>query len=162
MKIGVVSDTHIPAVRHKLPVELIDGLKGCDLILHAGDLIEMWVLEDLKKISSVEAVYGNMDSPKVKSSLPEKKILEVAGKKLCLMHGYGSPVILVKTLKKELFAEKPDIVVFGHSHNPMNEYVDGVLFFNPGSPTDTIFAPYKSYGVIEINEGKIKASIHRL
>jgi len=162
MKIGIISDTHIPATRHKLSAELLHALEGCDMIIHAGDIIELWVLEDLKKISKVEAVCGNMDSRKVRSSLPEKKTLNLEGKKICLMHGYGNPVILVKTLKNELLSQKPDIIIFGHSHKAMNESIDGVLFFNPGSPTDTVFAPYRSYGTIEIKNGEINAAIHRL
>ena len=79
------------------------------------------------------------------------------------MHGYGHPDNLVDILKNEFFSEKPDIIIFGHSHVPKNEYIDGVLFFNPGSATDTVFAPYRSYGTIEISkDGGIKAEIHRL
>ena len=162
MKIGIISDTHISGRDRELPVELLGAFKGCDLILHAGDLVDMAVIDTLKEISEVEAVYGNMDSLKVRSKLRDKKILKVDGKKLCLMHGCGNPDKLTQMLKNEFFAQRPDIIVFGHSHVPMNKYIDGVLFFNPGSATDTIFAPYRSYGIIEINKGKIKATIHRL
>lgn len=162
MKIGVISDTHVPVNICELSQELINALKGCDLIVHAGDLIDLCVLEELKKISKVEAVYGNMDLPKVQAALEKKKILEVAGKKVGLMHGYGSSDKLIYTLKNEFFAQKPDIIIFGHSHVPKNEYIEGVLFFNPGSATDTVYAPYRSYGIIEIKDGEIKASIHKL
>jgi putative phosphoesterase len=162
MKIGVISDTHLSGTKCELPEKLLDTLKDCNLILHAGDILEMCVLEELKKISKVEAVYGNMDGPKVKSVLKEKQILDIEGKRICLMHGYGHPDRLVDVLKNEFWEQKPDIIIFGHSHVPKNEYMDGVLFFNPGSATDTIFAPYRSYGIIEIENGKIKAEIHRL
>lgn len=162
MKIGIISDTHIPAKTPELDSELIDVLKGCDLILHAGDLTEECVFESLKKISKVEAVCGNMDSSKVRSRLDSKKVLKIGGKKICLMHGRGNPNKIIDLLKKEFFKEKPNIIVFGHSHIPMNKYIDGVLFFNPGSATDTIFAPYRSYGIIEIQGGKIESNIHKL
>ena len=162
MKIGIISDTHLTVTNCELPSGVLDAFKDCDLILHAGDLIDLCVLNRLKQISKVEAVIGNMDSPKVRSVLEDKKILDVAGKRLCLMHGYGKPDNLVGTLKELFFAQKPDIIIFGHSHVPMNEYIDGVLFFNPGSPTDTVFAPYRSCGIIEINKGEIKAEIHKL
>ena len=162
MKIGVISDTHIPLNSCELPLELLRALKGCDLIIHAGDLIDICVLEALKKISKVEAVYGNMDPQKVKNILDSKKILNINGKKICLMHGEGNPEKLIPLLKNEFSAESPDIVIFGHSHSPMNEYIDEVLFFNPGSPTDTVFAPYRSYGIIEITKGNITAVIHKL
>lgn len=162
MKIGVISDTHIPVNSCELPPELIGALKGCDLIIHAGDLVDLCVLDQLKKISKVEAVSGNMDLPKAQAALEKKRVLDVAGKKLCLMHGYGNPDGLIDVLKKEFFSQKPDIIIFGHSHVPMNKYIDGVLFFNPGSATDTVFAPCRSYGIIEIEKGEIKAEMHKL
>ncbi|MDP8230134.1 MAG: metallophosphoesterase family protein [Candidatus Gorgyraea atricola] len=162
MRIGVISDTHVPVAADRLPDDLLAALKGCDLILHAGDLIDISILEPLKQIAKVEAVSGNMDHTKTLFSLGDKKILKVAGKKICLMHGYGHPEKLKDIMKEEFLAKKPDIIVFGHSHQPANEYIDGVLFFNPGSPTETVCAPYRSYGIIEIDNGKIEANIHRL
>ena len=162
MKIGVISDTHIPVNADKLSDDLLDALRGCNLILHAGDLIELSVLDELKKISKVEAVCGNMDHHKVCSKLDDKKVLKVGGKKLGLMHGYGNPDKLIGVLKDEFMNQKPDIIVFGHSHTTMNEYIDGVLYFNPGSATDTVFAPYRSYGILGIKEGKIETKIHKL
>lgn len=162
MKIGVISDTHIPAKSNELPPELVNALKGCDLILHAGDFTETGVLEDLKKISKVEAVIGNMDIQELHSVLGNKKTLKIEGRKICLMHGHGNPDNLIALLKKEFLEQKPDIIVFGHSHVPMNRYMGGILFFNPGSATDTVFAPYRSYGIIEICGGKIDAKIHKL
>lgn len=163
MRIGVISDTHLSSGNCELPEKLISGLEGCGLIIHAGDLVDISVLDSLKKISKVEAVYGNMDSHNVRSELEDKKILNIQGKKICVMHGYGHPDKLVDILKNEFFSEKPDIIIFGHSHVPKNEYIDGILFFNPGSVTDTVFAPYRSYGIIEIDKDvSIKADIHKL
>lgn len=162
MKIGIISDTHLSSGNCELPEKLVSELKSCGLIIHAGDLVDTCVLESLNRISKVEAVCGNMDNHKVRSELEDKKILNIEGKKICVMHGYGHPDALVDILKKEFSPEKPDIIVFGHSHTPKNEYIDGVLFFNPGSVTDTVFAPYCSYGIIEIDKGEIKAEIRKL
>jgi len=162
VKIGVISDTHIRDSTHKLPGALLDAFKDCELILHAGDLVDLSVIDQLIKVTKVEAVRGNMDLPKTQAALQDKKILDLCGKKICLMHGYGNPKNLINVLKKSLSKYKPNVIVFGHSHVPMNEYVDGVLFFNPGSATDTIFSTYRSYGIIEMTKGKIKADIYRL
>lgn len=162
MKIGVISDTHLSKCNDKLPEKLISELKKCGLIIHAGDLIDVCVLEELEEISKTEAVLGNMDNYSLKSKLEDKKILTIESRKICVMHGYGHPDKLVGILKNEFLSEKPDIIIFGHSHVPKNEYIEGVLFFNPGSVTDTVYAPYRSYGIIEINKGKIKAEIHKL
>jgi len=162
MKIGVISDTHIPATARKMPPGLLKALSGCDLIIHAGDLVDMGVLECLKKITRVEAVRGNMDQSDKCDMLENKKILDICGKKIGIMHGCGNPKDLIGLLKKEFSGQKLDIIIFGHSHSPMNRCIDGTLFFNPGSPTDTIFAPYRSYGIIEIDDNKINAKIHKL
>lgn len=163
MTIGVISDTHLSGNSCELPSELMKKLKDCGLIIHAGDLVNKCVLESLEKISKVEAVAGNMDDHSVSRVLKDKKILDIAGKKICVMHGYGHPDGLVDILKKEFFPKKPDIIIFGHSHVPKNEYIEGVLFFNPGSVTDTVYAPYRSYGIIEIDkDGNIDAKIHKL
>lgn len=164
MKIGVISDTHISSDKCELPKELINGLKGCDLILHAGDFVNFCVLDEFKKIfPKIEAVRGNMDNPEVKERLQDKKILVIHNKKICLMHGYGKPDDLVSLLKEEFLSEHPNIIVFGHSHKPTNDYIDGILFFNPGCPMPNIFAPYKSYGIIEIEPtGVINARIEKI
>lgn len=163
MKIGVISDTHLSRGNCKLPANLVAELKKCGLIIHAGDLIDICVMDELDKISKTYAVRGNMDTGNVTSRLKAKEILNIENKKICVMHGYGHPDKLIDVLKNEFSSEKPDIVIFGHSHAPKNEYIEGVLFFNPGSATDTVFAPYRSYGIIEISkDGNIKADIHKL
>ena len=82
MKIGVISDTHIRDSEHKLPARLLEAFKDCELILHAGDLVDLSVIEQLKKIAKVEAVRGNMDLPKTQAALQDKKILDISGKKI--------------------------------------------------------------------------------
>ena len=160
MKIGVISDTHIPRAASKLPDAIYSAFKDADLILHAGDFIEMPVLNELNKLAKTEAVYGNMDSPLIQNSLPAKKIINVGDFKIGLTHGSGTPFNLINKVKGE-FQERVDVIVFGHSHSPVNELRDGILFFNPGSPTDKIFAKYNSYGILTINK-EIKGKIIRL
>ena len=160
MKIGIIADTHIPHVAPRLPSEIYDAFKGMDLILHAGDLTELSVLEELRKSADAQAVYGNMDEPEVRKLLPAKRIINVGRFTIGLTHGYGPPFNLINTVKRE-FSQKVDVIVFGHSHSPVNKVRDGILFFNPGSPTDKIFARYNSYGILTIGD-KIKGKIVRL
>ena len=160
MKIGVISDTHIPERALDIPKEVYAAFKDADLILHAGDLITPDVLDILNKICPVMAVYGNMDNQKVRERLKEKEIITVGSFKIGLIHGRGHPENLISFIK-DAFGQKLDIIVFGHSHAPFNEKKEGVLFFNPGSATDTIFSPYRSYGILEINDD-IKSQIVRL
>lgn len=163
MTIGVISDTHLSGGKCELPRDLVKELKKCDLIIHAGDFVDACVLDFLCEISEVAAVCGNMDGDSIKSRLKSKETLEIGDKKICIMHGYGHPGKLIGILKNEFAQEKPDIIIFGHSHAPVNEYIDGVLYFNPGSVTDTVYAPYRSYGIIKIDkEGAVKADIYKL
>lgn len=160
MKIGVISDTHIPNAARELPRSIYEHFKGVDLIVHAGDFVDLKVLEDLKSIQSrVIAVHGNMDPQEVRKCLPAKQVIEIDGFHLGLIHGSGAPSGLVDAVKREF--EDVDVIVFGHSHSPLNEVKDGVLFFNPGSPTDKVFAPCNSVGILYVDK-KIRGEIIRL
>ncbi len=159
MRIGVISDTHIPKAAEWLPERLCDDLKKVDLILHAGDLTEMEVLDKLKEFAPVRAVYGNMDDVIVRRSLPVKDIIEIGKFKIGLTHGFGPPFGLMNRVRKEF--KDVDVIIFGHSHSPKKEMKDGTLLFNPGSPTGKIFAQTNSYGIIEINDD-IKGEIIKL
>lgn len=161
MRIGVLADLHIPDRAEDIPAKILEDFRGVDLILLAGDLTIPFVLERLKNIAPVVAVAGNMDLPEVAKDLKRKEIVKCGKFNIGLFHGIGHPDRLVELLKQEFKNDKVDAIIFGHSHRPMNEYIGKVLFFNPGSPTDKVFAPYNSYGILEIND-KIKAEIKRL
>ena len=159
MKIGVISDTHIPANAEEIPRKILEDFKGVELILHAGDLVELYVLDTLKEIAEVKVVFGNMDTPRVRKALPQKEIIEIKNFKIGLVHGWGAPDQLREVVRKEF--RDVDVIVYGHSHSPLNESIEDVLFFNPGSPTDKVFAPYNSYGILEIDD-TIRGEIIRL
>jgi len=153
MKIGVISDTHIPDKCEHIPEAVLKAFKHVDMIVHAGDMVDLGALDELKSACpKVVAVAGNMDSQTIMKKFPVKQVLEISGCKVGLMHGSGAPLNLIKVLKTAFKNEHPDVIIFGHSHKPMNEVIDGILFFNPGSATD--FSPgCASYGIIEINDG---------
>lgn len=163
MKIGIISDTHIPERASHIPDKILEDFRNTDMILHAGDLVEMSVLNILKNIcSDVRAVRGNMDSVELKQKLLEKQIIRVNNLRIGLIHGYGSPAKLIEAITEAFKAERPDIIIFGHSHYPINEKRQGVLYFNPGSPTDKIFSAVNSYGILEIEENRVNAKIIKL
>jgi len=146
--LGVVSDTHL--YRQPIPAEVLRVLEGANLILHAGDILEMPVLEELEAIAPTLAVAGNMDHGEVRKTLPEKRVIEVGGYRLGLIHGSGGPPNITNRLRREF--EGVDVVVFGHTHQVYNREEEGIYFFNPGSPTDKMFAPFRSVGVLELGE----------
>ena len=161
IKIGVISDTHIPANCPQIPKQLLDRLKGVDFILHAGDITELSAIEQLNKVASVTAVSGNMDSFAVKAKLPQKKTVTVGNFKIGLIHELGRASKRLETVHREFCGIKIDAVVFGHTHCPLNETTKGILFFNPGSPTDGILSPYKSIGIISVSD-KVVGEIIKL
>ncbi|MDD4939959.1 MAG: metallophosphoesterase family protein [Candidatus Omnitrophica bacterium] len=162
MKIGVISDTHIPDRSRDIPKQVLDAFKEVDIIAHAGDIADLRVIEDLKKVcKEVHAVWGNMDPYEVRNALPEKDVFEAAGRRIGLTHGYGLPTRLTGLVTEIFKKDNVDIIIFGHSHAPLNKKIGDILYFNPGSPTDKIFSVYNSYGIIELND-KIEAQIIKI
>jgi hypothetical protein len=102
-----------------------------------------------------------MDPYEVRKVLPEKEIITVAKFRIGMMHGYGLPHNLIELTTKVFKDDNVNLIIFGHSHSSLNERKNGVLYFNPGSPTDKIFSPYNSYGMIEINDN-IEARIIKI
>src|SRR3989338_4451367 len=154
MKIVVLSDTHIPRAAEELPQAVYDAIAGADMVMHAGDFVELDVLERLKKMKETVAVYGNMDSKALRDALKPKEVVSVGRLRIGLIHGYGPPSEMTKAVRAEF--GKVDCIVFGHAHTPTNKVEDGILFFNPGSPTDRVFASYNSYGILHVNDTVIR------
>jgi uncharacterized protein len=159
VKIGVLSDTHIPNRARALPPELFEIFQDVHLILHAGDLVQEEVLLDLMSIAPVEAVAGNMDPPHLEERLKARKLLEVGGLRLGLTHGHGARGQTMERAYQTFALDKPHCIVFGHSHQPCRRLHEGVLMFNPGSPTDKRREKYPSCGLLTIAEGKISGEI---
>ncbi len=160
MLVGVVSDTHISGAEKEIPDRVYQVFKNVDLILHAGDLVDLITLDLLGVIAPVKAVAGNMDLPETKSALPAKLKIELGGFTVGLIHGWGAPTGMRKRIGKS-FSGKLDCCVYGHTHHPEILMENGVLFFNPGSATDRVFAPYCSVGLLKIDK-TISGEIVRL
>jgi putative phosphoesterase len=128
-------------------------LARADLIVHGGDFVAFSVLEELRSLAPVEAVYGNMDEPALRESLPEKRVVEVAGARVGVVHIPGPAA----GREARLSARFPgcDAVVYGHTHIPQVARVgaDGVWILNPGSPTERRRGPVHSMLVLEAESG---------
>ncbi len=159
MKVGVISDTHIPTASTVLPHAVFELFKDVDLILHAGDIVEMGLLKELAAIAPVEAVAGNMDDAEVQARLPHKKVLTLGKFKVGLIHGKYRISEQRAMIRKEF--DDVDLIVYGHSHTPFWGSENGICFLNPGSPTDTVHAPYNSVAILETGDS-LKAEIIRI
>lgn len=155
VKIGVISDTHLSGYDAELSRIIAHHFKDVDLILHAGDLVDLRVLDIFAGIE-VKVVSGNMDNVQVKDTFPEQLILDIKGFTIGLIHGWGSPLGLEEKLLSKL--GNVNCVVHGHTHKPANYKENGILFFNPGSAVDKRFADTRTIGILEIDkeiEGRI-------
>jgi putative phosphoesterase len=142
MKIGVISDTHARTIEG-IPKSILKALETVDLIVHAGDFTEKAVLDALKSIGQIKAVYGNMDSHELKNMLPQIEMFTVGEKRFGLVHGVGGPWGMAERVRK-LFPDA-HVIIFGHSHESCNRYIQGVLLFNPGPARN-------SFGLLTIDE----------
>ncbi len=158
--IGVISDTHIPTRAKNIPKEVLDQFSAVDLILHAGDVVTIDVINDLRELAPVEAVAGNMDLPDIRREFPEFKVLEVNGKRIGIKHDTGSYIGLSESARWLASENELDILIFGHTHKQLLKVEEGRLYLNPGSPTNPIppFLVRPSFAILRVGE-KIEAKI---
>ncbi|HYY02930.1 MAG TPA: metallophosphoesterase family protein [Gaiellaceae bacterium] len=145
----MISDTHLPRGKRALPQECTRLLRGADLILHGGDFVSAAFLDELRALGPpVEAVYGNMDEAALREALPRERVVEVAGRRIGMVHIAGPRV----GREARLAARFPDCdaVVYGHTHVPQVERFQHLWVLNPGSPTERRSAPVYSMLLLTI------------
>jgi len=153
-KILVVSDIHYPDRVSVLP-DLTNFVKDVKAIFALGDFTSFEVLDYLNSFKKiVYAVYGNMDDPLIKSHLRDKITLNVENVSIALTHGSGGPQGIEERVKNA-FEKKFNAYIFGHTHQPLNRYIDESLFFNPGS----LAIQTPSLGIIYVEEDNIWGDI---
>ena len=160
MKVGVFSDSHVYELA-ALPRKAVNLLAGMDLMVHVGDYIGKSLLDELRSFGNFRGVYGNMDPFNVREELPENIVLELKGFKVGVTHPSegGSPFGLENRVGRKF--EQVDAIIFGHTHSPKNEVINGILYFNPGSITGKFPARHKTFGVLEIDK-EMKGKIVKL
>ncbi len=180
MKIGVISDTHSAGSGWDLPRAVLDGLAGCDLLLHCGDLECIGVLDCLEQVAPVLAVRGYEDPREPGDRLADTtRVVELADFRIGMVHDiqWPAPPILTNSdgtglvyptedlagLLTRKFGQPVDVVIFGDTHEELIEWHDGVLFVNPGSPTYPgrrhRFGDLGTIAVMDVREGDIQARI---
>jgi putative phosphoesterase len=152
IRIGVLSDTHLPNTgdAQTLLLDLVESaLAPLDMLLHAGDLINPELLTVFASYP-VHVVRGNMDP--ATPDVPLKKIVNIGGFKIGLIHGWGPPRGLEERVLAEFSSVTLDCLVFGHSHRPVCLRRDGLLLFNPGSATDRRSMASHTIGLLEVSD----------
>jgi putative phosphoesterase len=140
-----------------VPEAALRHFAGVELILHAGDLSTLAVLDQLSAYAPVEAVQGNVEEPEVVAALPIKREVVVGGCRIGLVHILGERQHYRRTARQEFPLAR--VVVFGHSHIPMHEDADGLLLLNPGSATDRRRQPHHTIARLTITDGEPAAEI---
>jgi putative phosphoesterase len=159
VKVVVLADTHAPRRWRSCPPRVAELLSGADLIMHAGDVCTAGVLEELAGYAPVRAVLGNNDGPDVADwGAPEALELDLEGLPVAMVHDSGPAG--GRTARMRRLFPAAELVIFGHSHIPLDETGDGVRIFNPGSPTDRRRQPHGTVGLLTVERGRlVEASI---
>ena len=147
MRVGVISDTH-----GLLRPEAIVAMRGFDHILHAGDIGDPAILDQLRRLAPLTAIRGNIDSSGRCAQLAATEWIELAGHKLYLLHD-------INKLDLNPVAAGIAAIISGHSHRPSIRWREGVLYFNPGSAGPRRFKLPISVGILEIKDGGIEPRI---
>ena len=154
MRIVVLSDTHAPRRWKSCPPAVAARLRGADLILHAGDVCTAVVLDELAQYAPVTAVLGNNDGPDVAAwGAAETAALTLDGLPAAMIHDSGPAAGRLKRMRARFPAAR--LVVFGHSHIPLDAADEAVRVFNPGSPTDRRRQPHGTLGLLHVADGAL-------
>ena len=155
-RIIIISDTHCGTIE-KLPPKVLQALKEADIVIHAGDADTLNFIDELEDICKcLYAVKGNCD---IGSKLPLQLIIDVEGIKIGINHGTGNYNNVIDRLYYTFSEEDPAIIVFGHTHVPVNEEIEGVWFLNPGSTSLNRSLKYGTYAELVVDNTSFKAEI---
>ena len=154
MRVAVLADTHAPRFWKRCPADVARHLEGVDLVLHAGDVCRAEVLDELAAFAPVRVVLGNNDGPDVAAwGAPETLSLDLEGLRVAMVHDSGPRTGRLLRLRRRF--PEADLVVYGHSHIPMDLAEGGFRVFNPGSPTDRRREPVCTMGLLEVVDGRL-------
>jgi uncharacterized protein len=158
VKVAVLADTHTMGPTRPLPPGAWPYLETADHILHAGDVCDPALLVELAALAPLTVVWGNCDGPEVRHwGATEEAQLALGGVTVAMVHDSGRRDGRGVRLRRRFPSAR--VVVFGHSHFPSNSDEDGLLLFNPGSPTWKRRAPFSSMGILWIEDGEVEGEI---
>ncbi|RXI57369.1 YfcE family phosphodiesterase [Clostridium tetani] len=159
MKIGIISDTHVTKKVENIDKLLKDYFYDVDTIIHVGDFNSLEVIKRIKNKKKFIGVHGNNDSRDIKGVLPMKDIIKIEGYKIGLFHGHGGSKNTLDRAYDEFKDDKVDIIIFGHSHQPIIKTRNKILMINPGSPMRKLKERWYSYVLLELDKKKIEAKM---
>ena len=154
MRLAILSDTHMPRGARAIPEDCLARCREADAILHAGDLLDLGVLELLRSLGPpVHAIHGNVDDAAVRRLLPARLDLAFDGVRIGMVHIPGPAAGRLARLRTDFPAAAA--VIFGHTHMPEHAERGGFQIFNPGSPTERRRAPGHTMGMAAVGGGRV-------
>jgi putative phosphoesterase len=153
----VLADTHVPDHARVLPPALAPHLEWAEVILHGGDITSAATLAELETHAPVHAVCGNIDQWELRERLPDTLQLQLGGVTVGMVHDSGPREGRERRLRRRF--PEASLIVFAHSHQPVNEVVDGVHFLNPGSPTWKRRAPTPTVARMVASSGGVEVTL---
>lgn len=159
MRIGIIADTHTGKNLDKLNDFLENHLNDVDMIIHAGDYRTRAALNTLKNFKQFVGVRGNVDSEDIQDLIPEKEIIEIKSYKIGVFHGHGIEKTTIDRAYDAFESDNVDIIIFGHSHQPIIKTKHNILMLNPGSPTSKRKERWFSYIILELNNHSLNAEL---
>jgi len=161
--VGLISDTHIPVRARNIPKEVFGIFDKVDFIIHAGDFVQLSVIDELEELAPVLAVYGNMDGPEIRGKLPKLNSVKIFDWRIGVMHDAGALFGMGKM--REIVKQSDfNVLVYGHTHNSSIKWEGKTLFINPGSPTNPLppFIVKPTVALLRITKEKIIPDIVRI
>jgi putative phosphoesterase len=157
--VGLISDTHVPVRARSIPKKVFQVFENVDFIIHAGDLVELSVIDELEQLAPVLAVHGNMDGPEVSGALPKLNSLRVFDWKIGVMHDPNTMFGMGKM--REIAKQNGfNVFVYGHTHNSGIKWEGKTLYINPGSPTNpTSFINRPSVALLKVTKQVVTPEI---
>ncbi|MGB8781153.1 MAG: metallophosphoesterase [Candidatus Bathyarchaeia archaeon] len=154
--VGLISDTHVPVRAREIPKAVFKVFEDVDYIVHAGDLVELPVIDDLEKLAPVLAVYGNMDGPEVRGGLQKLNSFKVFNWRIGVIHDPGT-LFGIRKAREIAKLNGFDVLVYGHTHNSSMKWNGDILFINPGSPTNPLpsFIAKPSVALLRVTKERI-------
>ena len=157
MRVVVVSDTHAARFWKSCPRAVAAHLEGADLILHAGDVCVPGVLDELAVFAPVRVVLGNNDGPDVAAwGAPETLELDLDGLRVGMIHDAGAKDGRLARMHRRF--PTAQLVIFGHSHIPLDEADEHLRILNPGSPTDKRRQLFRTLAELVIGDGRLESA----
>ena len=160
MKIGILSDTHITELADDWLALGRNAFHEVEVIIHTGDFVSFETYEFMKSYKKLYSVWGNCDEIRIRRATREKQVITLSGYRIGIFHGHGHDKTTLERAYDQFADDNVDLIIFGHSHQPLVQTKRGILMINPGSMTNKRREKWLSYIIMELLPGRIQVGLN--